>query len=438
MISLTTFLMYSYKVCCLSVCLSVCLHTNGRVSVQERDYTSNAENLSYLANNTDISDSLSSISLSTLSEDKPFPRRVWNESERLPSCIIPRPSTAKKSDPLKTLKKYENTWNHHAVPGEKRHTALRSAIRRQMAECDVQPFVAPQRDVYVNRYEPVVAYFDTCIQKIKETRPKNKRNLFGTPVAFFRYLVLREMHPLSDSDYGCVSRSAKYRKKATGVPNKFLLFFGLVIGHLFPAPPWTPWRHSRLVRSPHTRCLCHQLLSRVGHAKSKLFKTRYLGHVDWLSANQGPVFPDSVGSCHFLYLLCTAERGGCDTKSCQDLFSKGWTQQVLFRPMLLPCGSRSNAQNEEPTETTNQNSLFRSRDWLSSIQGPVFPESVTSWLEIEPFLNKKLEIRTQLISEYIPWYRSNPASFKTTKVGCRDMWRSSQLCGCSTQLNWCN
>eukprot|EP00116_Pleurobrachia_bachei_P018663 sb/3478925/ len=22
-----------------------------------------------------------------------------------------------------------------------------------------------------------------------------------------------------------------------------------------------------------------------------------LGHVDWLSANQGPVFPDSVGSC---------------------------------------------------------------------------------------------------------------------------------------------
>eukprot|EP00116_Pleurobrachia_bachei_P012911 sb/3473173/ len=24
-------------------------------------------------------------------------------------------------------------------------------------------------------------------------------------------------------------------------------------------------------------------------------RTRYLGHVDWLSANQGPVFPDSVG-----------------------------------------------------------------------------------------------------------------------------------------------
>ena len=28
-------------------------------------------------------------------------------------------------------------------------------------------------------------------------------------------------------------------------------------------------------------------------------RTHYLGHVtgDWLSANQGPVFPDSVGSC---------------------------------------------------------------------------------------------------------------------------------------------
>eukprot|EP00116_Pleurobrachia_bachei_P000789 sb/3461051/ len=32
----------------------------------------------------------------------------------------------------------------------------------------------------------------------------------------------------------------------------------------------------------------------------------------------------------------------------------------------------------EPTDTTNQNSLFRSRDWLSANQGPVFPDLVGS------------------------------------------------------------
>eukprot|EP00116_Pleurobrachia_bachei_P004316 sb/3464578/ len=31
--------------------------------------------------------------------------------------------------------------------------------------------------------------------------------------------------------------------------------------------------------------------------------------------------------------------------------------------------------------TTNQNSLFRSRDWLSANQGPVFPDSVGSWIK---------------------------------------------------------
>eukprot|EP00116_Pleurobrachia_bachei_P013877 sb/3474139/ len=73
-------------------------------------------------------------------------------------------------------------------------------------------------------------------------KPKNKGNLFGTPVAFSRYLMLREMHPstwraekdditiLNSSEFRLwvFSRSIKYRLKATGVPNKFPLFFGLV------------------------------------------------------------------------------------------------------------------------------------------------------------------------------------------------------------------
>ena len=34
---------------------------------------------------------------------------------------------------------------------------------------------------------------------------------------------------------------------------------------------------------------------------------------------------------------------------------------------------------QEPTDKANQNSLFRSRDWLSANRGPVFPDSVGSW-----------------------------------------------------------
>ena len=36
-------------------------------------------------------------------------------------------------------------------------------------------------------------------------------------------------------------------------------------------------------------------------------------------------------------------------------------------------------QPTEPSKTTNQNSLFRSRDCSSANQGPVFPDSVGSW-----------------------------------------------------------
>eukprot|EP00116_Pleurobrachia_bachei_P014994 sb/3475256/ len=36
----------------------------------------------------------------------------------------------------------------------------------------------------------------------------------------------------------------------------------------------------------------------------------------------------------------------------------------------------------EAGTTTNQNSLFRSLDWLSANQGPVFPDSVDSYFEL--------------------------------------------------------
>ncbi|XP_063684512.1 uncharacterized protein LOC134818796 [Bolinopsis microptera] len=135
------------------------VHRNGNTSVSIREtpsYIENSADATKLKNRDstfDISDSISTTSLSTVDDNKPFPRKVWDENERLPACIIPRPQTSLKSDPLKAYKKYEVSWNQHSVPGQKRHTALRSAIKRQMMECDLAPFVPQQRDVSVNKYQ---------------------------------------------------------------------------------------------------------------------------------------------------------------------------------------------------------------------------------------------------------------------------------------------
>ncbi|KAL5268338.1 hypothetical protein ACHWQZ_G002263 [Mnemiopsis leidyi] len=134
-------------------------HRNGNTSVSIReapsylDDTIDTGKMRLRESTFDFSDSISTISISTVDENKPFPRKVWDENERLPACIIPRPQTSLKSDPLKAYKKYEASWNQHSVPGQKRHTALRNAIKRQMMECDLAPFVPPQREVSVNRYE---------------------------------------------------------------------------------------------------------------------------------------------------------------------------------------------------------------------------------------------------------------------------------------------
>eukprot|EP00116_Pleurobrachia_bachei_P008403 sb/3468665/ len=49
-------------------------------------------------------------------------------------------------------------------------------------------------------------------------------------------------------------------------------------------------------------------------------RARYLGHVDWLSANQGPVFPDSVGSCLFCSNPFWGGEGGSNIWNCVCIF----------------------------------------------------------------------------------------------------------------------
>eukprot|EP00116_Pleurobrachia_bachei_P017324 sb/3477586/ len=47
-------------------------------------------------------------------------------------------------------------------------------------------------------------------------------------LSLFTHSLRESLLHSSCSDEGCISRSVKYRQKATGVPNKFPLFFGLV------------------------------------------------------------------------------------------------------------------------------------------------------------------------------------------------------------------
>ena len=56
------------------------------------------------------------------------------------------------------------------------------------AEWSIYGGSSPGQKVVSRTVKLLFAYFDTCIQKTSETRPKNKRNLFGTPVAFFSIL----------------------------------------------------------------------------------------------------------------------------------------------------------------------------------------------------------------------------------------------------------
>eukprot|EP00116_Pleurobrachia_bachei_P010896 sb/3471158/ len=61
--------------------------------------------------------------------------------------------------------------------------------------------------------------------------------------------------------------------------------------------------------------------------------------------------------------------------TCQE--DGNWSHDVVDvecrRPSKFPTGT------DRYKKSTNQNSLFKSRDWLSANQGSVFPDSVGSW-----------------------------------------------------------
>eukprot|EP00116_Pleurobrachia_bachei_P011423 sb/3471685/ len=86
------------------------------------------------------------------------------------------------------------------------------------------------------------------------------------------------------------------------------------------------------------------LISKSPHQEPTETSKQPIRTRDWLSADQGPLFPDSVGSC-----------------------------PTLFNYTLIILHPR-----DRPTQTTNHNSLFRPRYWLSANQGPVFPDLIGS------------------------------------------------------------
>eukprot|EP00116_Pleurobrachia_bachei_P005491 sb/3465753/ len=111
--------------------------------------------------------------------------------------------------------------------------------------------------------------------------------------------------------------------------------------------------------------------------------TRYLGHVtaDWLSANQGPVFPDSVGTTGS-GAAKTAGSAGAGAKMAGSAWANmagsagaaaGASSMKSEMFEMLEKGEAGEGTDQNKS-TTNPNSLFRSRDWLSA------NDSVGSWL----------------------------------------------------------
>ena len=124
--------------------------------------------------------------------------------------------------------------------------------------------------------------------------------------------------------------------------------------------------------------------------QSSLFMSR-----DWLSANQGPVYPDS-----FCKLLCKKTSLSYTHSLTTTLLeflvwilmkiNREWIsagRKIKLSNIMCPdfpntgcpiyfVSELPNMTFESGTGRTNQNSLFRSRDWLTANQGPVFPDSV--------------------------------------------------------------
>ena len=71
----------------------------------------------------------------------------------------------------------------------------------------------------------------------------------------------------------------------------------------------------------------------------------------------------------------------CPSFICQllltfSIFTRGFGEQVMIWSPKLDNQETNNSGTDRHKQTTNQNSLFRSRGRLSANQGPVFPDSV--------------------------------------------------------------
>eukprot|EP00116_Pleurobrachia_bachei_P015387 sb/3475649/ len=115
--------------------------------------------------------------------------------------------------------------------------------------------------------------------------------------------------------------------------------------------------------------------------QNSLFRSR-----DWLSANQGPVFPDTVEQCpkHISGGVRAPETSGTLNEvpivSNKEKWLVGW-----LRAKIADTVEQYGSQSEL---------VIKSRDWLSANQGPVFPDTV------ERYGSNTTQLRTIRIREY--------------------------------------
>eukprot|EP00116_Pleurobrachia_bachei_P002845 sb/3463107/ len=163
--------------------------------------------------------------------------------------------------------------------------------------------------------------------------------------------------------------------------------FIIVLGIFSSSRTWYTRVSFRYYDSPKTSSnfersdLCNLMSSFAGTRQSGVTRPNWAHFCPQVSritcltgGNQPPVmcYTDSViGAKRGKFELSTSS-------GCRDLSA----QRAKYSLLLTLCRfeqSQSFKNTQPRSEPTNQNSLFRSRDWLSANQGPVFPDSV--WVD---------------------------------------------------------
>eukprot|EP00116_Pleurobrachia_bachei_P015829 sb/3476091/ len=106
------------------------------------------------------------------------------------------------------------------------------------------------------------------------------------------------------------------------------------------------------------------LSTRIHEGLTRYLKLFFNRIILILNSNQGPVFPDSNGQLEISQIIVF-------------VVSLSLSLSLSLAVSVSPKSPQRNTVTSRLTKPCKQD-LFRSRDWLSANQGPVFPDSVSS------------------------------------------------------------